>query len=343
MNIYISIFLIIFITLILIIYNKDKYIKSFPYAISNNFDIRNFVVNTPLSSLKAPLKMYTLKEKLPNIFIYNPKYISPVRDQKDCGACWAFVITSMLSDDITIRIINFGKNLSVQELINCYPDTNGCEGENPEDVLLWLEKSGFRISINDEYDAIDKGRNLCPQMAKIGIPIKKDSVVSLCEYIEEESTNDKKILPIIEKNILNMKNYIVENGPIYATISVYDDFFDFSGIVPYKKKNDNFIGGHAVEIIGWCDKGVDLREGYNEGYWVCKNSWGKNWASDYDFPGYFAIRMGYNECGIESRSGGASPDVKYLLRNKLTVGKLAFTDYGTLINRIQKYKRFGYT
>ena len=71
---------------------------------------------------------------------------------------------------------------------------------------------------------------------------------------------------------------------------------------------------------------------------MCKNSWGKDWAKEYDFPGYFAIRMGYNECGIESRCGGANPDVKFLLRDKLTLGNLVFTDYKTYIKNLLKIK-----
>ena len=320
----------------------EKYIRTFPFFIYNNV-IKNkykYKANTPLTAMKVPLKLYKTGDKLPEIFIYNPKYMSPVRDQKDCGACWAFVITSFLSDDVTIRIIKFGKNLSVQELLTCYPKADGCQGANPEDVLNWLEESGFKISINDEYSPVVEEE--CQKMSENGIAVKKGSVVSLSKYIEKESSQDPSILPIIKENIYNMKMYISQNGPIYSTISVYEDFLNFPGDVPYKKTNNNVVGGHAIEILGWCDPNVDKREGFNEGYWVCKNSWGRNWASEYDFPGYFAIRMGWNECGVESRTGAASPNVNYILRDKLTLGNLAFTNYKTFIRNVEIEKRFRY-
>lgn len=311
---FVILFIILSIILIIIIYKKylkDDFEKIFP-PLDLPDNIINTIVNTPLKPLSSPLKLNKKNEKLPNIYIYNPYNLSPVRNQKNCGACWAFVITSMISDDITVRIFNFGKNLSVQELLTCYPSTEGCEGADPEEVLKWLEISGFKIGINDEYIELDNGE--CKNFSLSGVPLKKNSVKSLCKYIDIESSNILINNKILLENIYNMKMQILKKGPIYATISVYDDFFGFLGNEIYIKKNDNFIGGHAVEIIGWCDKGVDIRSNFNKyGYWICKNSWGEKWANKYDFPGYFAIRMGYNECGIESRSGCAEPDVQFVL------------------------------
>ncbi len=52
----------------------------------------------------------------------------------------------------------------------------------------------------------------------------------------------------------------------------------------------DLIGGHAVRILGW---GVD-KQGVD--YWLVANSWGPEWGLD----GFFKIRRGTNECGIES-------------------------------------------
>jgi C1A family cysteine protease len=292
-----------------IFYNYDKYIRVFPAFISLKDRNKIKIINTPLYPLKAKLIKFKTYKKMPDFYLYNPDFLSPVRDQGDCGACWAFVITSMLSDSITKRIFNFGKNLSVQELLTCYDVTNnGCHGAEPEKVLEWLSESEFKIGINDNYTP--ENSNKCKKFAEKGISIKKDSVVSICEYIKDESQikDDKKIL----ENIYNMKRYILEEGPIYCTISIYQDFIELNGDRIYIKNSNIFLGGHALEIIGWCDKNIDIRKNFNEGYWICKNSWGKDWSSKYDFPGYCAIRMGFNECGIESRCGSAKPNVKYV-------------------------------
>jgi len=341
-NIYIPlIFIFLSIILFVLFKYKDNYVKFLP-PIQIDQDVHKFyILNTPLDPLDSPLKEYKQDGLLPKLFIYDQKYFCPVRDQKDCGACWAFVITSLLSDGITIRIIKFGKNLSVQELLTCYPDKNGCEGEKPESVLKWLENSRFKISINDYYTPEDRGN--CIKWFNEGIQVEKGSLISLCKYLKYESDKNEKDKDILNQNIYNMKKQIMKYGPIYATISIYSDFTTFSGDGVYKKTSNILLGGHALEIVGWCDEGIDLRKNYTEGYWLCKNSWGRDWCKKSDYRGFVAIRMGYNECGIESRCGSAFPNVEYLLRNKGVVGNLAFTDYNDyIINVIKNKNKYNY-
>jgi hypothetical protein len=334
-------YIIIFLFIIVIIYYKaknknEKYLKLFPPMVNDDSVYNYYIVNTVLKPLRAPIKIYKKDEKIYDLFIYNQKYFCPVRNQGECGACWAFIIASLLSDGVTLRIINFGKNLSVQDLLTCYPDTDGCQGAEPENVLLWLEKTHFKISINNYYSPVDEGN--CIKMSLSGISVENNSVISLCTFIEKESDN-KENKDIIQQNIYNMKRQILESGPVYATITIYSDFLYFKGNGVYKKKTNNFMGGHALQIVGWCDEGVDVRENFKEGYWVCKNTWGIDWCPEYDYPGYIAIRMGYNECGIESRCGSASPNVEFIKREKGVLGNLAFTNYNDYIINVIKLKK----
>jgi cathepsin B len=49
------------------------------------------------------------------------------------------------------------------------------------------------------------------------------------------------------------------------------------------------MGGHAMRILGWgTEKGED--------YWLVTNSWSPQWG----LKGFFKIRRGTNECGIET-------------------------------------------
>ena len=304
---------IVIIFLIMIVFYRNEceaYVRGF---YRQRIDYRQiYKTITPLKPLISPIKKFTLlsKDNIPNIYIFDPKYFSPVRDQGKCGACYIFVICSLLSDNVTIRIGNFGKNLNVQQLLSCYPSKDGgCEGEAPEDVLIWLEKTGFKLSISDEYkDAVTQ----CIRTEK-GISVAPTSVRSLCEYIKRESITDPTPTEqaTISKNIYRMKQQLVTDGPFFGSISVFSDLFNFSGNKVYEQNSNVFSGGHALTIVGWCDEGVDKREGFESGYWVCKNSWGDDWAPEYDFKGYFAIRMGRNECGIESRAGCADANVKF--------------------------------
>ncbi|WZZ11708.1 hypothetical protein YC2023_097629 [Brassica napus] len=69
---------------------------------------------------------------------------------------------------------------------------------------------------------------------------------------------------------------VYKNGPVEVAFTVYEDFAHYKSGV-YKHITGANIGGHAVKLIGWgtSDDGED--------YW----------------DGYFKIKRGTNECGIE--------------------------------------------
>lgn len=314
--------------------NCEKYVRGFPPVLTSSYDLYH-IVSTPLKPLKSPLKQFK-KEGIPNFHMYRPKYFSEVRNQGRCGSCWTFVICSLMSDDITLKIINFGKNLNIEQLLSCYPGSDPCDGEAPEDVLLWLEKTDFKVSISSKYE---EKPTECLQNDK-GFSIKKDSVKSLCTYIQRECITDptEEEKKLINDNIYNMKMQLYTSGPFFGSIRVYSDLFNFTGDKVYEKNSDNIIGGHAIEIVGWCDLNVDIRETFKNGYWICKNSWGIGWATGYDFPGYFAIKMGSNECGIESRSGSADVNIDSIIEDGKLPSALLYDNFEEYYKDIIKNK-----
>ena len=60
------------------------------------------------------------------------------------------------------------------------------------------------------------------------------------------------------------------------------------------------LGGHAVEMIGW---GVEN----GTPYWWIKNSWNDQWGD----KGYFKIKRGTDECGIESGAVASADNAKW--------------------------------
>jgi len=92
-------------------------------------------------------------------------------------------------------------------------------------------------------------------------------------------------------SVADMQAEIVTNGPIQSGYTVYSDFYNYnSGVYIYDGTSPS-EGGHAIRIIGWgTDSGVD--------YWLVANSWGTGFGID----GYFKIRRGTDEAGIESNA-----------------------------------------
>ena len=86
-----------------------------------------------------------------------------------------------------------------------------------------------------------------------------------------------------------MKRWLCEEGPLAARYTVYDDFFVYwrggaDGVYTYV--SGDMAGGHVVAVVGYDDA---------QSCWICKNSWGPTQGNDGCF------RIGYGECGIDSR------------------------------------------
>ena len=56
------------------------------------------------------------------------------------------------------------------------------------------------------------------------------------------------------------------------------------------------MGRHAVRLVGWGEEG-------GTPYWTIANSWSPEWGE----AGFFRIRRGTNECGIESTPAAGLP------------------------------------
>jgi cathepsin B len=96
-----------------------------------------------------------------------------------------------------------------------------------------------------------------------------------------------------EKSIQQM---IMEGGPVETAFTVYSDFENYAGGI-YHHTTGQMMGGHAVRFVGWgTDGGVD--------YWKVANSWNPYWGE----KGYFRIKRGNNEGGIEDTVTGSSAD-----------------------------------
>jgi len=133
--------------------------------------------------------------------------------------------------------------------------------------------------------------------------IKKIRAMTLTQ---EEATESS-----VKENISFVKKHIMDYGPVVGGFSVYDNFktgeYTCNGKNPsniylenvdyvtgkYKLLTTLTMGTHAVVLIGW---GVGMVEesllklnGSDKkipvGYWIVRNSWGKDWGMD----GYFNI------------------------------------------------------
>merc|ERR1711896_69794 len=100
---------------------------------------------------------------------------------------------------------------------------------------------------------------------------------------------------------------IMAGGPMEVAFSVYSDFENYvSGI--YHHVSGSQVGGHAVKVVGWgVEGGVK--------YWKIANSWNPHWGE----KGYFRIRRGNNEGGIEDAVTASPPNAKWAKKSESTI------------------------
>lgn len=168
---------------------------------------------------------------------------------------------------------------------------------------------------------------------------KDGSIRNLCEDPVDQAA--------IDRNIENMKVEIMTNGPIIGTIMVYDDLYAYDADKVYEVgPNARLMGGHAIEIFGWSDSGENTEEeGFEGAYWIAKTHWGATWPNNLPskHSGYFYVRMGRNEAGIESRASCAAP---LLTERMKAMGKTsswlsgAYTSYDQYVNDPERQQFF---
>ena len=79
--------------------------------------------------------------------------------------------------------------------------------------------------------------------------------------------------------------WLATRGPLVAPYNVYDDFDHYNGGV-YRRQSDDFIGQHALCVVGYDEP---------EGCWIVKNSFGPAWGERNGFA-----RIAWGECGIDA-------------------------------------------
>lgn len=208
-----------------------------------------------------------------------PDCIHPIRNQLKCGSCWAFGASEVLSDRFCISskgAINV--ILSPQDLVSCDFFDHGCNGGNLLLSWLYLRIYGITTDLCKPYTAGDGHVDKCEKK---------------CSVPDQQYKKYKADSFFMPTTIAQMKEDIMNNGPIETGFLVYDDFLNYKSGIYQKTAGSVLKGGHAVKIIGW---GVE--NGIN--YWICANSWGPTWGEE----GFFRIGMG--ECGIENCISGSA-------------------------------------
>jgi len=204
-------------------------------------------------------------------------WTTPIKDQDNCGSCYAFGSLAAMESCINIEAgnPNLDMDLSEQFMVSCgkewYPGRmKGCDGAYPEETFDFL----------DQYGAIDE--TCFPYTS--GVSGTVPSCSNKCDDWQDNiiSVEDTGT---VSSSLDSIRNALNQRGPLSASFDVFEDFMNYSGGI-YEHQSGGYLGVHRIAIVGYDD---------DPGYWICKNSWGPGWGEN----GWF--RIAYGECGIEAK------------------------------------------
>lgn len=203
-------------------------------------------------------------------------WTTPIKNQYQeiCGSCWAFGSLAGLESAIKIwrDDSETDVDLSEQYMLSC--SKGSCEGWYWFNTLNWIQKNGAIPESCFPYEANDT----IPCDAKC--PEWREMLIGIDDYHS------------VHSDVLSIQNALIEYGPLPTTMDVYEDFYpNYTGGV-YHYTYGDFVFGHCVTIVGYDDTWGEE----DEGYWICKNTWGTEWGED----GWF--RIAYGECKIEKNT-----------------------------------------
>lgn len=240
-----------------------------------------------------------------------------VKNQGDCGNCWAFSTASTLTDRYNI----FGKptpDLSPLYLSACNKKNIACAGGSVQNAAEFCETDGIAADNCANWDDWCNRHECSEEVDSFTCDFGKCNVW----HAKKKSTHtingnplESTIIPVlqpiatkIQGQILKVdakftrdpdsvqneiKAEILNNGPVVTSFWTFPDFMDQS---LWSSTNNIYIhgaygdvkglaGGHGVEIVGW-GKGNAGKYG-DLSYWIVKNSWGPEWNNG----GYFKFAM----------------------------------------------------
>jgi len=198
--------------------------------------------------------------------------VGPVKDQAQCGSCWAFATVGALE---SYHYLQYGGDMlsfSEQQVIDCNRDPNmGCKGGSPYTVFQY--SSTYGLQLESDYPYLEYQQ-------------------STCYYQKSKAYQINMGYSFVESNSKDMLKNALAITPTVVAVEADQTIFQLykSGVISYGCGAEI---DHAVLAVGFGI--VDGTEAF-----IVKNSWGTSWGIN----GYFylstdpSLNEGAGACGI---------------------------------------------
>jgi len=234
---------------------------------------------TPAADVHKRSNMLTPRITAPDTFDWRNKgAVTAVKDQGQCGSCWAFSVTEniesvwILAKGITNDTL---PPLAPQQIVDCDSSDLGCNGGNPPTAYDYVKGAG---GLDDEKDY--------PYTAQDGTcAFKSTAVVAKITGYKYATDGDED----------TMKNNLASWAPLSICVDARY-WQDYSGGVMTEWQCDWIVQlDHCVQAVGYDTTATTP-------FWIVRNSWGTDWGE----KGYIRLQYGANTCGLTQESTTAT-------------------------------------
>jgi len=239
----------------------------------------------------AEEKVKPVATTLPNYWSWDTNktgIISAVKNQEQCGSCWAFSATETIESAFALAG-NTLPDLAPQQIVDCDKTDDGCGGGFPWTAYQYVISAGGQEPESD-YPYTAKDGSCKFNKADIVATIANWTWVS-----KSASTENTAML-----------SYVYQSGPVSIGVDASSWQFYNGGVL---SKNCGDQIDHAVQATGFANVMV---AGTAVPAWRVRNSWGADWGID----GYIWVKRGINLCAIATKvtvAHSAAPNATRLL------------------------------
>jgi len=218
-------------------------------------------LTTQAHTTKTFLEKSSNKLKKVSQTVYNntnwTSLFGPVRDQQQCGSCWAFSTTGTL-EAYYFKKTNVQIYMSPQQLVDCNSANHGCDGGWFTGSNSYIMNNGISNDANYPYVGVN---NTCNATLTGNVQTKITDFTSCYTYPGSKNNCTEDII-----------QGFLQNGPVSVAVDASEDFQHYDSGV-YSGNCTAF--NHAVILVGF---GTDPVSGQQ--FWIIRNSWTAGWGEE---------------------------------------------------------------